>query len=284
MKKIIALLIPICTFSQVGINTQTPSATLDIVSQGNNASTKALKITNSSAAKLFTVLDNGTVGVGTDSPNAKLDIRTTPTSTTDPGEGMLGIGTTATAASTAGAGAIRYSTLSGGTIDYSDGTTWRTLQSNVRKSLVTAKKWTTTQSISFPSAALIVNWVEVTDINGDFDPVTGVFTAPRNGVYTISATLGFQSANDYKGWVETIISVVNSAGNEIASYKTASAAVSNGNAIDPGAPITATISLSAGQKVRIFAYNSTQRTINLRYNSGSTPSDEGYNNLNIIEN
>ena len=284
MKKIIALLIPICTFSQVGINTQTPSATLDIVSQGNNASTKALKITNSSAAKLFTVLDNGTVGVGTDSPNAKLDIRTTPTSTTDPGEGMLGIGTTATAASTAGAGAIRYSTLSGGTIDYSDGATWKTLQSNVRKSLVTAKKWSTTQSVPSPTVSLVTNWDETTDINGDFDPVTGFFTAPRNGVYTISATLGFESANDYKGWVETIIRVYNSAGNWLIDYKTASVAASNGNTISPGAPITVTISLSAGQKIGVVAYNATQRTINLRYNSGSTPTDEGYNNLNIVEN
>ncbi len=68
----------------------------------------------------------GKVGVGNSAPNATLDIRTTPTSTTNPGEGYLGIGTTSTAASTAGAGAIRYNT-SNGLIEFSNGTNWLSL-------------------------------------------------------------------------------------------------------------------------------------------------------------
>ena len=64
----------------------------------------------------------GKVGIGTTAPNAKLDLRTSPTSTSNPGEGYLGLGTTTTAAGTAGAGALRYNTS--GTLEYSNGTSW----------------------------------------------------------------------------------------------------------------------------------------------------------------
>lgn len=67
----------------------------------------------------------GNVGIGNTAPNARLDIRTSPNSTTDPGEGYAGIGTTATAASSAGAGAIRYNTS--GVLEYSNGSSWITL-------------------------------------------------------------------------------------------------------------------------------------------------------------
>ena len=68
----------------------------------------------------------GKVGIGNTAPNATLDVRTTPTSTTDPGAGYIGVGTTTTTASTAGAGAIRYNTTSG-LIEFSNGSSWQSL-------------------------------------------------------------------------------------------------------------------------------------------------------------
>jgi hypothetical protein len=65
----------------------------------------------------------GNVGIGTTSPNAKLDIRSNPTSTTNPGTGMFGLGTSTATATAAGAGAMRYNTTSR-QIEYSDGTSW----------------------------------------------------------------------------------------------------------------------------------------------------------------
>ncbi len=60
------------TYAQVGINETNPSATLDIKSKGNTNATKALEINNSSGAEMFTVLDNGNVGINVPNPTAKL--------------------------------------------------------------------------------------------------------------------------------------------------------------------------------------------------------------------
>ncbi|SEG32978.1 hypothetical protein SAMN05421847_2053 [Halpernia humi] len=58
--------------SQVGINTETPSASLDLVSKGNTSATKALEINNSSSKELFTLLDNGNLGINAPVPTAIL--------------------------------------------------------------------------------------------------------------------------------------------------------------------------------------------------------------------
>lgn len=68
----------------------------------------------------------GKVGIGNTSPNATLDIRTSPTGTTDPGAGYIGIGTTSVAASTAGVGALRYNTTNS-LIEFSNGSAWLSL-------------------------------------------------------------------------------------------------------------------------------------------------------------
>lgn len=58
--------------AQVGINESTPSATLDIKSKGNTSATKALEINNSNGTEMFTILNNGNVGINVANPTAKL--------------------------------------------------------------------------------------------------------------------------------------------------------------------------------------------------------------------
>lgn len=59
---------------RVGINTETPSATLNVKSTGDTASTKNLELENSKGTKMVTVLDNGRVGIGTERPQQKLHV------------------------------------------------------------------------------------------------------------------------------------------------------------------------------------------------------------------
>lgn len=75
----------------------------------------------------FFINVGGNVGIGNVSPNARLDIRTNPSSTTDPGVGYLGVGTTTATASSAGAGAVRYNTT--GSLEFSNGNSWVALAS-----------------------------------------------------------------------------------------------------------------------------------------------------------
>ncbi|SIQ31876.1 MULTISPECIES: hypothetical protein [Chryseobacterium] len=71
MKKIILLFTPSIFFCQnVGINNTTPIATLDIISSGNTNATKALKITNSNPTEIFTIQNDGNVGINSSSAAA----------------------------------------------------------------------------------------------------------------------------------------------------------------------------------------------------------------------
>ncbi|MDN3692463.1 hypothetical protein QWZ06_09345 [Chryseobacterium tructae] len=79
-EKIIRLTILIClkVSGQIGINTSTPSAMVDVVSKSNTSTTKAMILKNSDNLELLKVLDNGNVGIntGTSSPSTILDVNT----------------------------------------------------------------------------------------------------------------------------------------------------------------------------------------------------------------
>ncbi|CAI9429488.1 hypothetical protein MSHRCOH1_04680 [Candidatus Ornithobacterium hominis] len=80
MKKqltILSLTFGVSAFAQVGINTDTPQATLEVVSKENSAATSALKIKNSDNDPLITVSNAGGLGIRTDNPTATLDINGT---------------------------------------------------------------------------------------------------------------------------------------------------------------------------------------------------------------
>lgn len=82
MKRIIILLgvlsigLAYAQTGRVGINTDTPNATLDVKSTTGRttSATKNLELRNGADTKLVTVLDDGKVGIGTDTPSTKLHI------------------------------------------------------------------------------------------------------------------------------------------------------------------------------------------------------------------
>lgn len=213
---------------------------------------------------------NGDIGIGNTAPNARLDIRTSPTSTTDPGAGLLGIGTaTTTAANTAGAGAIRYSTTSGGTLEYSNGSAWNTIQSNVTKSLVSGYLNPVTYSNSFFGDLAAT---EVIDVNNDF--ASSTFTAPRTGNYTFTITLSSDNTNGANALGVWEVQVTPSSGNKMVSRFMVPASVASGYI----ATVTGayTVQLTAGTTVKFQIYNS--------LGFSKTIAGQDYNRFSIVEN
>jgi hypothetical protein len=161
--------------AQIGINTETPTATLSIKS--GSTTQPVVKTINSDNTELFRLLDNGYLGIGTTSPVVKLDLRSTTTS------GELGLGTTSMIAVDAQAGAIRYNNG----IEYSDGTTWIKLTTLPTKAYIIAKNGT---GLPLPIGSTPYDkWTVDKDATNSFNASTGVFTAPRTGVYSISCTV-----------------------------------------------------------------------------------------------
>lgn len=220
--------------------------------------------------KTGAIYRSGMVGIGGGTtPNATLDIRTSPTSTSDPGSGYLGIGTTTTAANTAGAGAVRYSTTSGGILQYSNGSAWNTLSSNVQKSLVSGYF----NAVSYNSGYFgDLAATEVLDINNDFSAST--FTAPRSGNYTFTATISSDNTNGATASGVWEVQVSPSSGNKMVSrFQMPATVASNYIATVTGAY---TVQLTAGTTVKFQIYNSLGFT--------KTLAADNYNRFSIVEN
>lgn len=72
----ISILLGNFIFAQLGnfgINTDIPSAKVDIISKDNSNLFKALRVSNSNLQEELTVLSNGNVGVNSTSPNGQVE-------------------------------------------------------------------------------------------------------------------------------------------------------------------------------------------------------------------
>lgn len=182
----------VSTLSQIGINTETPVAVLEVRSSTSVSSGKVVRATNSDNNEILQIRNDGYIGIGANNPLVKLDLRADNLAK----ENAIGIGYTNLTATAAGAGAIRYETTSK-VLQYSDGITWLSLQANPDKAMVIARnssgqRFNTSSGIS---SGRIQNWTKSYDKTNSFDPVTGIFTASRSGIYSVSVTAVFQTNN-----------------------------------------------------------------------------------------
>ncbi|MBD8347836.1 hypothetical protein [Dysgonomonas sp. HGC4] len=267
----ILLLSPCCIFSQIGINTESPTATLDIKSESTTMPVVLSR--NSANTELSRLLDNGYWGLARTNPAVKVDLRGSL------GNGELGLGTTAMTAAAAGAGAIRYNNG----VEYSDGNTWLRLAVLPTKAYAIAKNevaldMTTTGATS---VNIWTNWTEVEDLANSFNPVTGVFIAPRTGVYAVSCTAMFENVVLISGLslihLELIFTVNGLTNDPIASKSTFSAPASSGIPFNATLVNKAFLYLVAGDNLSVLIYS------NNRQSQIKTTTDGSYNILTISE-
>lgn len=258
----------------VGINTVSPAAVLDIRGEGNSSAKRTIRVANSSGVEILTLTDNGRLGIGQTNPSVRLDLRGTGVNP------VVAVGTTTNTAASVGGGAIRYMA---GTkeIHYSDGTQWFRLQSSaVRPSVVAPNDYI---AGSYPSNATtrLTGFVPVYDSHGAFNTSNSVYTAPVDGLYVVSFTLSFNraiaiQANKYiEGrWVASNGRIVRC----IQVYPDSGSG-------QGGITCSGTIQLSAGDTLWPEVWHNLGGTKSMRvygYSSTSPNSDRGVNQLSIF--
>lgn len=258
----------------VGINTVSPTATLEVKGESNSATKKTLRITNSDGVEILTLLDNGRLGVGQVAPTVRLDLRG---GATNP---IVAIGTTINTAASVGGGAIRYMA---GTkeIHYSDGSQWFRLQSSAIRPCVVAPNNYIAGAYPSNATTRLTGFVPVYDSHGTFNGANSVYTAPVDGLYVVSFTLSFNraiaiNANTYiEGkWVA-------SNGRTIRCIQ----AYPDTGRGQGGLTCSGTIQLSSGDTLWPEVWHNLGGTKSMRvygYSPGSPNSDIGFNQLSIF--
>lgn len=216
--------------------------------------------------KSSSIYRSGKVGIGGNTaPNATLDVRTNPTSASDPGAGYLGVGTTDATAAAAAAGALRYSNLSGGVLEYSNGTAWNTLSSSVQKANVYATRLASSVFNVAHSTTVSNAFGSFTSSSGagtsHLNNTTGVYTAPRTGLYSVSAGISFVLKNASTAGVFYILVMKNG----INGTEVCNAAVPVNFPFNQvmSANISCAVPLNAGETVQIKYLNWTNATVEI---------------------
>lgn len=296
-KALVVLLMVMFTsfnYAQTGIGTRNPQGSLHVDGAKDNPATGAPNAAQV-ANDLIVNTTTGFVGIGVLAPKVPLDMRSAGT------ENALGLGTTTMTADAADAGAVRYDAASpagtGPAIDVSDNSTWKRVYVAPQKAVVVARK--VSGILIAPAGTDIINWTEVRDMSGSFEEGSGVFTAPRDGVYTFLLTYNFVGATISNGSRVESQFVDATTGTVLGSvYKTfgqsmtgSTATGEDGGAERPtqaGGSSTVTLRLNANTKVKAKLLHSlTGGNLGLRvmttdFSNPANP-DAGFNNLTIIE-
>lgn len=249
--------------AQVGINTNTPQAILEIQSKGNTASTKALSIKNNSAVNIFNVRDDGRIITsGVASPTVLFDLRDGKNNS------ILAVGESSQTAPIAKGGAVKYDQNTK-SLFLSDNTVWKELASDYIKTFIVADIATATQSFANNTTNTIKNWVVVSDLTNSFNPTTGIFTAQRSSVYSVTLNI---TLNDGAINAKTQLqaSLIASGGQQVKSITTFNAA---GN-FSAGVQCSGNFTLASGETLYAALW----------HNMGIAKVIKiGYNNLTIVE-
>lgn len=195
--------------AQIGINTEDPSASLDVLVSASSGTSLRISSSNNT---LLTIDENGYAGFGSDS-KTNLDLTGT--------DGIIGIGNSSQDASDAGAGAIRFNSELN-ILEYSDGYEWVPVKISPDKVFINANNGSemivgNKSDINYYTSECsysgdLTGWTVkptglINKFINSFEPDTGIFTAPHGGLYNVSVTSVFKPIPIYgNGQFELLLS------------------------------------------------------------------------------
>lgn len=285
-------------YGQVGINTTNPQGIfhVDGAKDNNPAGAPTAQQQNND----FIVTPEGNVGVGTAAPVTRLDTRSAGNT-----DNSIAIGKTVQTAPIAAAGAIRYNSYNGGKLQYSDGMMWMDLVSFPEKAIVIANNTTGDRFTQNVEKQIIYNNKFVDNYNAFYrDTSIGInntainnlpngFTAPRDGIYLVSATVdlvGVVVLSAKKAEIRYIVFSKDNNGNPTTTTVQKCMKIAPGllplNTQTPVQCLSG-VKLKKGDvlQVRFFEdiFGTGVTGINTRTSASVTSSDYGFLNLSILE-
>ncbi|WP_312766662.1 hypothetical protein [Epilithonimonas sp.] len=304
IKSLVCTCLPMVLFvtnanAQMGVGTLSPANSVEIK-------------TNATTTSKNVIIDNtGRLGVLVAAPRVAIDLRSGGTN------GSVAIGYTDQSAAVAGKGALRYvnSPAIGvlGYLEYSDGSNWISFYPYGKPRIVVMARKATQDTDVFestdpvgsgtelgPKAGLVqrrssylTNWSEVLDSDSgvnanNFNPVTGEFIAPRDGVYFATFTFALQNTTvetNTNKQTEAIWQVKDGTTNVIIQrVKTENgySSDSGSGTLPVGSACTVSVYLKKGDKLRPFTWVTLQFNDSTLSKFNVTNSGE-YNALTIVE-
>ncbi|VEE10364.1 Uncharacterised protein [Chryseobacterium gleum] len=276
--------------AQIGIGLSNPTNPVEVKTDAGNI-----------------IIDNsGKIGTLVTNPKVALDLRSNV-------NGSVAIGNTTKTAAQAGAGALRYvaSPAIGvkGYLEFSDGSNWVSFFPKGKPRIIVMASKTTQDTYVFESvtpseigtksgivqrrSSYLTNWTEKLDSDSgvptsNFNPATGEFVAPRDGVYFATFTFALQSSQVNTGsnnQTEAIWEVRNPSGTITQRIKTnngySSDTGASPNAVPVGSACTVSVYLNKGDKLRPFTWITV--AFDGTISQFDTSGNGAYNSLTIVE-
>jgi hypothetical protein len=224
------------------------------------------------------------IGTGASAPDAsaQLEVKSTSRGFLPPRVALAATNNASSPITSPVEGLIVYNTATAGTAPnnvtpgfyYYSGSAWVRMAD--RKSTVIARKTGDETTYASVGVRNIQDWSETVDVNNDFNPTTGVFTAPRTGYYIFNFSFSTSGVDFNDNSVLECQMVCSNSSKTVKTITSLPVSTPGSNLLDIGGQVSVVVNLTAAETVRPAVYHNVATSIKLK-------ADSDFNHLSIVE-